>query len=83
MTIPAVDAKDSSSEIDSELAGSDNTIAMMHNPKEFNEEERRELTTDAIPTMLIIADLIAEMGKAARARYATMTDVNSNTTSFR
>ena len=56
---------------------------MMHNPKEFNEEERRELTTDAIPTMLIIADLIAEMGKAARARYATMTDVNSNTTSLR
>ena len=63
--MPAVDAKDSSSEIDSELAGSDNTIAMMHNPKEFNEEERCELTTDAIPTMFIIADLIAEMGKAA------------------
>ena len=81
--MPAVDAKDSSSEIDSELAGSDKTMAMMHNPREFNEEERRELTTDAIPTMLIIADLTADIGKAERARYAMMTDDNRKTTSLR
>ena len=58
-------------------------MAMMHNPREFNEEERRELTTDAIPTMLIIADLTADMGKAERARYAMMTDDNRKTTSLR